>query len=86
MVPQRPDQRLRAGAARRRGQAKKLTDAARVWAFARAGVSDPRRPATIDAGTRAQFARLGVAVDAEEDKVFGIWPENIEPLSAFLRG
>jgi hypothetical protein len=59
---------------------------AREWAFARAGRSDPQLPTKIDSDLVAQWADLGVTVEADDDEeAIGVWRINWQSWMAFLR-
>ncbi|MEI9410707.1 DUF1799 domain-containing protein [Mesorhizobium salmacidum] len=70
----------------RRGTKGKLRAAAREWAFARAGRSDPQLPTKIDSDLVAQWAQLGVTVEADDDdEAIAVWRINWQSVMAFLR-
>ncbi|MBD8890147.1 DUF1799 domain-containing protein [Roseibium litorale] len=61
--------------------------AARAWAFARRGLSDPQCALSLDDGTARDFAALGVAVPEAEIShadCFEVWRCNWRAVSIFL--
>ncbi|TIV68874.1 MAG: hypothetical protein E5V89_21215 [Mesorhizobium sp.] len=67
-----------------------MKEAAREWAFARAGREDPTKPTTIDVETAAQFAELGVSIDPDDivdddEAKIEVWSINWQSVLAFLR-
>ncbi|MBX3580837.1 MAG: DUF1799 domain-containing protein [Rhizobiaceae bacterium] len=71
---------------RRGSPPKKLKEVARAWALNSSGKDDPTRPATIDQDVAADFAALGVSVEAgdEEDSAIAVWDTNWKSVEAFL--
>ncbi len=75
------------GCHERRGRSGKLKEAARRWAYAATGRSDPTRPDTIDAQDAADFASFGIIVEVDEDEgdeFFEVWEPNWTALLLFL--
>jgi hypothetical protein len=73
-------------ASARRGTKGKLRAAAREWAFARAGRSDPQLPTKVDSDLVSQWADLGVTIEADDDEeAIGVWRINWQSWMAFLR-
>ncbi|WP_417691550.1 DUF1799 domain-containing protein [Roseibium sp.] len=61
--------------------------AARAWAFARRGLSDPEQSQSLDQDTASDFAALGVVVpeaEISEPEPFDVWRCNWRAVTAFL--
>ncbi len=72
---------------RRRGRCGKLKEAARRWAYALLGRSDPTKPLKVDAEDVRQAAALGFKIEIEDDgesELLEVWERNWMALLLFL--